>query len=593
MLITNTITMAIDRQQMPPVIYAVQGEANSRAIKMQLTMGGKPWNVPSDVSCFVRFGKPDKTGGIYDTLEDGTSAVEIGDNYLQFLLAEQVISCPGDVFVQVEMTKNEASLSTFSVVVRVQEDKSIGSFESKDYYNLRKYVYEEIKNFFDDDTPTTAMTVTFSGNANSGYKADKTFSEVSAALSVGLTVIGVLKSAALNIVLDNVLMESEQGYCSFNGQVRRYAGGEAIPIESWTAILHSGDTVEVFSEDIATAETMQFYLPAKLPNPYALTIDGQIYDGSSTVVVNTEDGKVKTVNGIAPDENGNVKVEINGISDAAKALLVSILRNAVYSTNQSANITALEQELASSGSGSGGDSGGEDSGGGTETVTYTVTNTLSNVTTNNALVSVAENAVYTATLTAVDGYELDSVTVAMGGVDITATAYSAGVVSIAAVTGNVVITATAKASSSGGGVVNLFDKDTMAISGAYVGAQGKLSTSATSKYAKIPISTGTYALQKGSGWAMSTTGHPALIDIDGNMLCHFGNLQANGKAGTTSDSAVGTIAQETNENGIAVTVLSDAVTHIIFSICVNGGTDDTDTTMMEVGDTCHDYVAYA
>lgn len=45
-----------------------------------------------------------------------------------------------------------------------------------------------------------------------------------------------------------------------------------------------------------------------------------------------------------------------GLSDAAKMLLITILRNGVYNTNQSANITALEEALASSGgSGGGGD----------------------------------------------------------------------------------------------------------------------------------------------------------------------------------------------------------------------------------------------
>lgn len=47
-----------------------------------------------------------------------------------------------------------------------------------------------------------------------------------------------------------------------------------------------------------------------------------------------------------------------GLTDTASALLISILRNGVYTTDQSANITALEAALASSGGGSGdGDSG--------------------------------------------------------------------------------------------------------------------------------------------------------------------------------------------------------------------------------------------
>lgn len=83
--------------------------------------------------------------------------------------------------------------------------------------------------------------------------------------------------------------------------------------------------------------------------------------------------------------------------------------------------------------------------------TYTITNNLTNVTSNNSTTSVAENAAYTATLTAADGYTLNggTVTVTMGGTDVTATAYADGVVSIDAVTGDVVITAAAAAESVG------------------------------------------------------------------------------------------------------------------------------------------------
>lgn len=77
--------------------------------------------------------------------------------------------------------------------------------------------------------------------------------------------------------------------------------------------------------------------------------------------------------------------------------------------------------------------------------TYTITKNLTNVSISNSAVSIAENASYTAVLTAVSGYELDTVTVTMGGTNITATAYNSGVISIVSVTGNVSITATATA----------------------------------------------------------------------------------------------------------------------------------------------------
>lgn len=74
---------------------------------------------------------------------------------------------------------------------------------------------------------------------------------------------------------------------------------------------------------------------------------------------------------------------------------------------------------------------------------YSVTNTLSNVSSSNSTLSVTEGSSYYAELTPEDGYAIDSVTVTMGGVDITATAYGNGVVSIGEVTGDIVITATA------------------------------------------------------------------------------------------------------------------------------------------------------
>ena len=79
------------------------------------------------------------------------------------------------------------------------------------------------------------------------------------------------------------------------------------------------------------------------------------------------------------------------------------------------------------------------------TVYRSITNSLTHVTSNNAAVSAEDGAAYTATLTAEGGYTMSSVTVTMGGTDITSTAYNAdtGVISIASVTGDVVISANA------------------------------------------------------------------------------------------------------------------------------------------------------
>lgn len=79
------------------------------------------------------------------------------------------------------------------------------------------------------------------------------------------------------------------------------------------------------------------------------------------------------------------------------------------------------------------------------TVYRSITNSLSHVSNSNAAVSVEDGAAYTATLTADSGYTMETVSIMMGGADITASAYteSSGVIRIAKVTGDVVITAKA------------------------------------------------------------------------------------------------------------------------------------------------------
>ena len=81
--------------------------------------------------------------------------------------------------------------------------------------------------------------------------------------------------------------------------------------------------------------------------------------------------------------------------------------------------------------------------------TYTITKNLTNCTISNSASSIAQNVSYSATISANSGYTLSTVTVTMGGTNITSTAYSNGNISISSVTGNIVITANATQQSSG------------------------------------------------------------------------------------------------------------------------------------------------
>lgn len=80
---------------------------------------------------------------------------------------------------------------------------------------------------------------------------------------------------------------------------------------------------------------------------------------------------------------------------------------------------------------------------GTAPTTYTVTNNLTHVTNSNSAISVSQGGSYTGTLSCASDYQITTVTITMGGVDVTGTSYSGGTITIANVTGNIVITAVA------------------------------------------------------------------------------------------------------------------------------------------------------
>ena len=100
------------------------------------------------------------------------------------------------------------------------------------------------------------------------------------------------------------------------------------------------------------------------------------------------------------------------------------------------------------------------------TVYHAITTKLTNVTSDNASKSAEDGAAYTAMLTPDDGYHFKGVTVTMGGKDITATAYANGVVTIPAVTGNVVITAKAQMTPNFTNLVTEYEN------GAYINSSG-------------------------------------------------------------------------------------------------------------------------
>lgn len=209
-----------------------------------------------------------------------------------------------------------------------------------------------------------------------------------------------------------------------------------------------------------------------------------------------EENAVKTVNGVYPDEDGDVDVNSFMSADCAD-LLEDVLSEALYGSDQMDNIITLctllkghnlvslsaeltglaligtpYDELDISVTGTYSDqttatvyhftvsSGTVVEGSNTVTISYrgvsttltftattiithTVTYNLQGITSSNTSTIVQEGSSYTTEFTVAEGYEFSSCVVTMGGVDVTATVYSNLEILIQEITGDIVITAIA------------------------------------------------------------------------------------------------------------------------------------------------------
>lgn len=100
-------------------------------------------------------------------------------------------------------------------------------------------------------------------------------------------------------------------------------------------------------------------------------------------------------------------------------------------------------------------------------VYYSIANNLTNCVSSNGAAEIAADGSYSATITANSGYELESVVVTMGGMPV---AVENGVIEIASVTGNIVVTATATEKTGGPHYTNWLPLSVDADGSDFVGA---------------------------------------------------------------------------------------------------------------------------
>lgn len=127
---------------------------------------------------------------------------------------------------------------------------------------------------------------------------------------------------------------------------------------------------------------------------------------------------------------------------------------------------------------------------------------------------------------------------------------------------------------------NLFDKDTMVIEGYAYLTSGDIGVFAGAKYAKIPVEANTQY---------------AVSPLDNSASSYLGKTVAFYNSNFEKISAVSyDISQDTSKKG-GTFITPDGTAYIVINLNIPNYTtiDRTDTLMVEIGDTCHDYVPYS
>ena len=101
------------------VIEAVQGDG-VRVIAARLMEGAEPWPVPEGVTAGIGYELPDKTGGYYDQLRDGTPACMIAGNRVTAAIDGSLTAIPGNVKLAIVLRDSAGGqVATFPITMRV------------------------------------------------------------------------------------------------------------------------------------------------------------------------------------------------------------------------------------------------------------------------------------------------------------------------------------------------------------------------------------------------------------------------------------------------------------------------------------------
>lgn len=139
MIVTHKLTLDLVRAGVPPRVDVSQDDRYSRNLEIRLQANGAPFCPPEGCSLLIRYEKPDRTGGSYDALPDGSCAWSLSEHVLTIALAPQVCTVPGTVHMVISFQRNAAEINSFGLLLDVHRLPG-GIKPSREYVNITGFV---------------------------------------------------------------------------------------------------------------------------------------------------------------------------------------------------------------------------------------------------------------------------------------------------------------------------------------------------------------------------------------------------------------------------------------------------------------------
>lgn len=142
-MIKTDIVLNFKSPNINTIVHAKQNDRLSRYVLAYMKDGDSPWEPPERLLATVRYKKADGHIGFYDVDENGNPAVTFDDNIATIYLAEQALTAPGPVLMELTLYTPQPAgerLSSFYFILEVEESAMADDdFESTDYFNILTY----------------------------------------------------------------------------------------------------------------------------------------------------------------------------------------------------------------------------------------------------------------------------------------------------------------------------------------------------------------------------------------------------------------------------------------------------------------------